>query len=118
MKIKHLFLHLSVVAALALPYNSHAQMGNLAVPGMEAGDYDLMQEAAREGLDGKEVGEQASWRNSESRNSGVDTLKGLEEYQELPCRQVEHVVTIAKTGQVNTFLSRICLKDGKWRIAP
>lgn len=109
---------LALAAALLLPFSAGAKLGYLAVEGMEADDYKLMSQAARERMDGKPVGHQVQWRNPKNGNSGVVTLKALEEQDGLPCRVNEHTVSIAKTGRSGSIISRICKKDGKWLIAP
>ena len=70
---------LALAAALLLPFSAGAKLGYLAVEGMEADDYKLMSQAARERMDGKPVGHQVQWRNPKNGNSGVVTLKALEE---------------------------------------
>lgn len=88
-----------------------------ALDGLEPSDIALMQEAARERMDGKEVGTRLTWQNSETGNRGVVALLERTETDGLECRRNRHSVEMTGEDRRTSLEFKICREPGgEWLV--
>lgn len=92
-----------------------AQFGTFLDVQLERSDLDLMGAAAREGLDGKAVGDVVSWDNDETEAFG--SVKLLERFDRdgNECRKVHHLFSTNREPH-GSVVSTICKIDGRWLV--
>lgn len=79
-------------------------------------DIDMIRQAAREDLDGKEVGSVVEWSNPETGNHGSVTLLRTFEYGGRDCREVQHLIDGSGGNFIQRYVNTICKQeDGSWR---
>jgi surface antigen len=89
-----------------------------SIPDLTRTDIDLMQAAARSGLDEKPEGSMARWSNSETGMRGEVTLLRLYEREGQDCRENLHRVW-TRFDAHDWAVSKICLQpDGSWKFPP
>ena len=114
-----LALGLVTLAALSAAAPAGAQWRFMfeALDGLQPSDIALMQEAARERMDGKEVGTRLTWQNPETGNRGVVALLERTETDGLECRRNRHSVEMTREGRRTSLEFKICREaGGEWLV--
>lgn len=66
-----------------------------------------------------ENGATEAWSNPKSGNQGTVTLVGKHEFQDMPCRRLQHDITVKRTPDRYRFVVDRCrTPEGEWKIAP
>ena len=113
-------MRLLIIAALvaALPMAAEARWDNMTIEGMQPSDWDMIS-ATSPDLEDLAVGEEVSWNNPASGNSGIIRLLKESTYQEMPCQYRGHIINIQKTGETTKLVFRNCkTPEGVWKLAP
>lgn len=102
----------------ALP--AQAQLNPFTRGGFELSqdDIDMLKAAAAKLYDGETapVGKAEYWANQNSGNSGTVQLIGLFDHQGLPCRRLQHDITIKDVADPFRFIVDRCkTADGSWK---
>jgi surface antigen len=88
------------------------------VIGLQNGDFDLMMaaEAKFYVADAPELGTTASWENPKNGDHGTAKLIEVYEWQDLPCRRIQHIVHIVSEKDLQTVtLDRCQVASGEWK---
>ncbi len=117
------FVSLALAAAIltavaGLP--AQAQLNPFTRSGFELSqeDIDLLKAAAAKLYEGETapVGQAEQWTNGKTGNSGIVQLIGLFDYQGLPCRRLQHDITIKNVSDPYRFIVDRCrTADGSWK---
>lgn len=97
---------------------AHSQMigWDIAMPGLDRTDIEMMQQVARVEMDGKSPGTVLDWSNPASGASGTVTLLRRGTLNGMECRDLRHAFTVP-TQAPWELDSRICRQeDGSWKI--
>ena len=82
-------------------------------------DIDLLTAAARKLYVGEtaSVGALESWSNEQSGNAGTVQLIGTFEHQGLPCRRLQHDITVKNVDNPFRFIFDRCkTANGEWKL--
>lgn len=83
---------------------------------LKQSDLEMIQHAARQGLDGKDVGTVVEWSNPKTGNKGTVTLLRSFEYDGHQCREVQHLVDPKGGSFIQRYVNTICKQtDGTWK---
>ena len=126
---KRVFISLLAFNLFALPIPSLAADNTVAGQAMTAGalpadqlpsdlsesDFGIIRNIVRVELTDKEPGTVVPWDNSQSGNSGLVILQGTLTIENMACREVTYVLTIAGQTDSRAYNLNSCLRpDGSW----
>lgn len=117
--MRSLALVLLVGLLLGLPEASQAQWRYLfeGAEDLTKSDIEMMRQAARDGLEGKEAGDRVAWENPETGHKGVVILLEKSQTAELECRRVRHVTQLSEAAKELSLTSKICrAPGGDWKV--
>jgi len=108
-----------LLAAAVVP-PAQAQLNPFTRSGFELSqeDIDLLKAAAAKLYIGETapVGKAEAWSNEKTGNSGIVQLIGLFDYKGLPCRRLQHDITIKGVADPYRFIFDRCkTADGSWK---
>ena len=109
---------LFLAGAAVLP--AQAQMNPFTRSGFELSqdDIDMLQAAAEKLYIGETapVGKAEHWANAATGNSGTVQLIGLFDHKGLPCRRLQHDISIKNVDDPYRFIVDRCkVADGTWK---
>jgi surface antigen len=106
----------AVVMMLALLASDvRAQMNPLRQLELTDTDIELLTAAANRVYDAQQIGVEEPWSNPDSGNAGTAEILETFEREGLPCRRVEHVITIAGDAVPKRLVLSTCrVADGRW----
>lgn len=99
---------------------AQAQLNPFTRSGFELSqeDIDMLKAAAAKLYEGETapVGKAEHWANDQTGNSGIVQLIGLFDHQGLPCRRLQHDITIKNVDDPYRFIVDRCkVADGSWK---
>ena len=115
-------LRATLVAAIALAaVGAEAQVNPFKRTGFELTpqDIELLKEAAKKLYIGEAapVGTIEKWSNPETGNEGTVELVRTFAHKEMPCRRLQHDITISKVSDSYRFVIDRCkVPTGEWKI--
>jgi surface antigen len=99
---------------------AEAQINPFKRTGFELTEADvaLLRAAAEKLYRGEEapVGRQEAWENSDSGNKGTVELVEIFSHGELPCRRLQHDITLATQSVYRFIVDRCKLPSGEWKV--
>ncbi len=113
------FLMAAMLLAAAAPADAANPFRNSEFT-LGEGDMAAIEQASRTLFpQGVAIGTAASWNNPKTGNSGTVTLAETLTYQGLPCRKLQHNVSIRnKADAAYRFVVHRCqVADGSWKLA-
>lgn len=85
------------------------------LPALSESDIAIIRNIVRVEMTNKEPGTVVPWENSESGNSGLIILRGTPAIEDMACREVTYVLSMAGEDDSQAYFLTSCLRpDGIW----
>ncbi|MCP4317717.1 MAG: hypothetical protein GY789_17285 [Hyphomicrobiales bacterium] len=92
-----------------------------SIRGLPEGDFEFLLEAETKlyTSDTPEIGMTESWLNDENGDHGTAEILDIFEWQDLPCRKIQHILHIVGEKDMRTVtVDRCQVESGEWKIRP